>query len=155
MWRVFLSPSTINVGIVGFYSLSSFTFAIADLSPEYAKRLPRYDLIPAALIGRVARDERVRREGVGDLLLTDAVRRSIGALRSLAAFAIGASNEEAAAAILDSIHSRAARLCCHTHVGAAEAATRILSYQPFYVRICQYLTLWVYKRVCSSYFTTG
>ena len=44
--------------IVGFYSLSSFTLAIADLPREYAKRLPRYDLIPAALIGRL----RVMRE---------------------------------------------------------------------------------------------
>ena len=75
-------------GIVGFYSLSSFTLAIADLPPEHAKRLPRYGLIPAALIGRLARDERVRGEGIGALLLADAVRRVIGAARSLAVFAI-------------------------------------------------------------------
>ena len=64
-------------GIVGFYSLSSFTLAIADLPPEHAKHLPRYDAIPAALIGRLARDEKVQGEGVGDLLLADAVRRVI------------------------------------------------------------------------------
>ena len=74
--------------IVGFYSLSSFTLTIADLPHQYAKHLPRYDLIPAALIGRLARDQRVRGEGVGDLLLADAVRRVIGASRSLAVFAI-------------------------------------------------------------------
>ena len=85
-------------GIVGFYSLSSFTLAIADLSPEYAKRLPRYDAIPAALIGRLARDKKVRGEGVVDLLLADAVRRVIGAARSLAVFAIvvEATDEKAA-----------------------------------------------------------
>ena len=44
--------------------------------------------IPAALIGRLARDERVRGEGVGDLLLADAVRRVISASRSLAVFTI-------------------------------------------------------------------
>jgi GNAT superfamily N-acetyltransferase len=84
--------------IVGFYSLSSFTLAITDLPPEHAKRLPRYDLIPAALIGRLARDERVRGEGVGSLLLADAVRRVIGVTRSLAVFAIvvGATDEKAA-----------------------------------------------------------
>src|SRR5674476_880571 len=75
-------------GIVGFYSLSSFTLAIADLPSEYAKRLPRYDFIPSALIGRLARDQKVRGEGVGDLLLADAVRRVINASRSLAVFAI-------------------------------------------------------------------
>jgi GNAT superfamily N-acetyltransferase len=85
--------------VVGFYSLSSFTFTIADLPREHPKRLPRYDAIPAALIGRLARDEKVRGEGVGDLLLADAVRRVIGASRSLAVFAIvvEATDENAAA----------------------------------------------------------
>jgi GNAT superfamily N-acetyltransferase len=84
--------------IVGFYSLSSFTLAIADLPAEHAKRLPRYDAIPAALIGRLARDENVRGKGVGELLLADAVRRVIGAARSLAVFAIvvEATDEKAA-----------------------------------------------------------
>jgi GNAT superfamily N-acetyltransferase len=86
-------------GIVGFYSLSSFTPTIADLPLDYAKRLPRYDAIPAALIGRLARDEKVRGEGIGELLLADAVRRVIGAARSLAVFAIvvEATDEKAAA----------------------------------------------------------
>ena len=83
---------------VGFYSLSSFTLAIPDRPAEHAKRLPRYDVIPAALIGRLARDARVRNEGIGDLLLADAVRRVIGASRSLAVFAIvvEATDEKAA-----------------------------------------------------------
>ncbi len=56
-------------------------------------------IIPAALIGRLARDERVRDEGVGDLLLADAVRRVIGASRWLAVFAIvvEATDEKTAA----------------------------------------------------------
>src|ERR1700722_6179548 len=65
-------------GVVGFYSCSSFTIAIADLPPELGKRLPRYDAIPAALIGRLARDQRVRAKGIGALLLADAIRRVIG-----------------------------------------------------------------------------
>jgi GNAT superfamily N-acetyltransferase len=86
-------------GIVGFYSLSSFTLAIADLPPEHAKRPPRYDVIPAALIGRLARHEKVRGEGVGDLLLADAVRRVIGAARSLAVFAIVVETTDEKAAV--------------------------------------------------------
>ncbi len=85
--RVFVAIDD-QFGVVGFYSLSSFTLAITDLPVEYVKRLPRYDAIPAALIGRLARDERVRGEGVGDLLLADAVRRVLSAARSLAVFAI-------------------------------------------------------------------
>jgi len=85
--RVFVAIDD-RFGVVGFYSLSSFTLALADVPAEYAKRLPRYDAIPAALIGRLARDERVRGEGVGDLLLADAIRRILGAASSLAIFAI-------------------------------------------------------------------
>jgi GNAT superfamily N-acetyltransferase len=96
--RVFVAVDD-QRGIVGFYSLSSFTLALDDLPPEHARRLPRYDAIPAALIGRLARDERVRGEGVGDLLLADAVRRVLGAAQSLAVFAIvvEAKNETATA----------------------------------------------------------
>ena len=95
--RVFVAIDD-QLGVVGFYSLSSFTLAIPDLPAEHAKRLPRYDAIPAALIGRLARDARVRGEKIGDLLLADAVRRVIGASRSLAVFAIvvEATDEKAA-----------------------------------------------------------
>lgn len=74
--------------VVGFYSLSTFTLALEDLPDEIARKLPRYDAIPAALIGRLARDERVRGQGIGELLLADAVRRILGAGRSVAVFAI-------------------------------------------------------------------
>jgi ribosomal protein S18 acetylase RimI-like enzyme len=75
-------------GVIGFYSLSSFTLALDELPEPMARKLPRYDAIPAALIGRLARDEQVRGQGIGELLLADAVRRILGASRSLAVFAI-------------------------------------------------------------------
>jgi ribosomal protein S18 acetylase RimI-like enzyme len=74
--------------VIGFYSLSSYTLALHDLPADLARRLPRYDAIPAARIGRLARDQRVRGQGVGELLLADAVRRILGAARSVAVFAI-------------------------------------------------------------------
>jgi GNAT superfamily N-acetyltransferase len=120
-------------GIVGFCSLSSFTLAVADLPPEYAKRLPRYDLIPSALIGRLARDQKVRGQGIGDLLLADAVRRVIGASRSLAVFAIvvEATDTKAAAFYRDfgfaPFPSRPLRLFMPVSQ-AAEAVSRALSH---------------------------
>jgi GNAT superfamily N-acetyltransferase len=118
--------------IIGFYSLSSFTLAVDDLPPEYAKRLPRYDAIPAALIGRLARDARVRGKGIGDLLLADAVRRVIEAARSLAVFAIivEAIDENAAAFYRDfgfePFPTRPLRLFMPA-TAAAEAVSRALS----------------------------
>lgn len=85
--RVFVAIDD-ELGLVGFYSLSSFTLAIEDLPPEIARKLPRYDSIPAALIGRLARDQRATGRGIGALLLADAIRRILGAERSLAIFAI-------------------------------------------------------------------
>jgi len=75
-------------GIVGFYSLSMFTLALDSLPEGLARKLPKYDAIPAALIGRLARHERVRGSGIGDLLLADAVKRVLAAARSVAAYAI-------------------------------------------------------------------
>jgi GNAT superfamily N-acetyltransferase len=129
--RVFVAIDD-QYGIVGFYSLSSFTLSILDLPPEKAKHLPRYDVIPAALIERLARDERVRGEGVGDFLLADAVRRVIGASHSLAVFAIVAKamDEKAAAFYRDfgftPFPTRPLRLFMPVSE-AAEAISRALS----------------------------
>jgi ribosomal protein S18 acetylase RimI-like enzyme len=96
--RVFVAVDD-ELGVVGFYSLSSFTLAIEELPDEIARKLPRYDAIPAALIGRLARDPSVRGRGLGALLLADAVRRILDASRTLAVFAIvvDAKDDRAAA----------------------------------------------------------
>ena len=95
--RVFVAVDS-ELGVIGFYSLTSFKLDFDDLPEELARKLPRYDGVPAALIGRLARDNRVRGKGVGELLVADAVRRILGAARSLAVFAIvvDAKNERAA-----------------------------------------------------------
>lgn len=96
--RVFVAVDD-ALGVVGFYGLSSFTLSIDDLPEEIGRKLPRYDAIPAALIGRLARDGRVRGRGIGELLLADAVRRILGAGRAIAVFAIivDAKDDRAAA----------------------------------------------------------
>lgn len=75
-------------GIAGFYSLSMFTLALDSIPPELARKLPRYDAIPAALIGRLARHHRTAGAGLGDLLVADAITRVLGAAESVAAYAI-------------------------------------------------------------------
>ena len=89
--RVFVAldtESSAESAVIGFYSLSSLSLSLGDLPQEIAGKLPRYDAIPAALIGRLARSERVRGQGLGELLLADAIHRILGAGRSIAVFAI-------------------------------------------------------------------
>lgn len=96
--RVFVAVDS-ELGIVGFYSLSSFRLELAELPEEIARKLPRYDGVPAALIGRLARDVRVRGQGMGKFLVIDALQRVLGAAKTLAVFAIvvDAKDESAAA----------------------------------------------------------
>jgi GNAT superfamily N-acetyltransferase len=96
--RVFVAVSG-DQGVIGFYSLSSLSLSLENLPAELAQKLPRYSAIPAALIGRLARDERVRGQGVGELLLADAIQRVLNAGRSIAFFAIvvDAKDDRAAA----------------------------------------------------------
>jgi GNAT superfamily N-acetyltransferase len=86
-------------GVIGFYSLSSHTLALSDMPPDLARKLPRYEAIPAALVGRLARAARVRGQGIGELLLADAIRRTLSAAQSLAVYAIlvDAKDEHASA----------------------------------------------------------
>jgi GNAT superfamily N-acetyltransferase len=84
--RVFVAID--GTQILGFYSLSSFTVTLTELPPDLARKLPRYDAIPAALIGRLARDRRAHGQGIGGLLLVNAIQRIITLSESIAIFAI-------------------------------------------------------------------
>ena len=84
--------------IAGFYSLGAFSLGLASLPERLAAKLPRYDAVPAALIGRLARDGRYRGEGIGELLLADAINRALTAAKNLAIYAIAVDAKNACAA---------------------------------------------------------
>jgi len=73
-------------GLGGFYTLSATAVPAGNLPAEIVRKLPRYPLIPATLLGRLAVDRRYRGQGWGRFLLADALLR---ALRSeIASFAV-------------------------------------------------------------------
>jgi GNAT superfamily N-acetyltransferase len=74
--------------VLGFYSLSMFTLALDSIPTHLARKLPRYEAIPAAIIGRLARAETEKGTGLGSLLLADALKRVVAAAESVAAYAI-------------------------------------------------------------------
>jgi GNAT superfamily N-acetyltransferase len=73
--------------VAGFYTLSALALAVAELPPETVRKLPRYPLIPARLIGRLAVDRRYQGRGHGDFLLMDALRRILDHSTEIASFA--------------------------------------------------------------------
>ena len=95
--RVFAAVDD-QLEVVGFYSLSAFTLALDELPEPIARKLPRYDAIPAARIGRLARAQLVRGQGIGRLLLADAVSRIVSVGQSVAVFAIVADAKDERAA---------------------------------------------------------
>lgn len=62
--------------ILGYYTLSAYGIRAADLSSQVAKKLPKYPLIPATLLGRLAVSREHQGQKLGKLLLMDALQRS-------------------------------------------------------------------------------
>jgi predicted N-acetyltransferase YhbS len=69
--------------ILGFFTLSAASVVSSALPPEVAKRLPRRP-IPAALLGRLAVDRTVARQGLGGILVADAVQKALTAGETVA-----------------------------------------------------------------------
>jgi GNAT superfamily N-acetyltransferase len=79
----------------GYYTLSATAVKLADLPDQTVRRLPRYPLVPATLLGRLAIDRRFQGKGYGRFLLADALYRV--ARNEIASFAVivDAKNEAA------------------------------------------------------------
>lgn len=63
--------------IAGYYTLSQFSIDFVHLPDALAKRLSRYPVVPATLLGRLAVARALRGLGLGETLLFDALRRSL------------------------------------------------------------------------------
>lgn len=80
--RTFVLTSSGNPSqIKGFYSLALCTVELDDLPKEIAKKYPTS--IHCALIGRLAIHKTYKRQGLGSILLVDAIRRSIESSKSI------------------------------------------------------------------------
>jgi GNAT superfamily N-acetyltransferase len=62
--------------IAGYYTLSATAISLAKLPAELSKRLPKYPEVPATLLGRLARDLEFKGQGIGPLLVRDALERA-------------------------------------------------------------------------------
>lgn len=73
--RTFVATRPGESRVLGYYAISSHRVLHEVLPPHESKGLPRLD-VPVVLLGRLAVDRSVQRQGLGSLLLVDAVRRA-------------------------------------------------------------------------------
>ena len=83
--------------IAGYYTFAATSILLRELPPDTSKRLPPYPDVPAALIGRLAVDERFRRRGLGAAMIADAVIKAGQAAPAIFALVVDAKDESAAA----------------------------------------------------------
>ena len=83
--------------IAGYYTFAAASFPLTELSAEETKRLPRYALLPAGLIGRLAVDQRFRGQRLGGALIMDAAVRAARAEPAIFALVVDAKDEKAVA----------------------------------------------------------
>jgi GNAT superfamily N-acetyltransferase len=85
--------------VLGYYTLSALGIDVGAWPANVASKLPKYPVVPATLLGRLAVDLRLRGKGAGEHLLMDALHRALEASREVASVAVvvDAKNESTAA----------------------------------------------------------
>jgi GNAT superfamily N-acetyltransferase len=73
--------------ILGYYTLSTLAIDFSDLPQALAHKLPRHPL-PAALIGRLAVSQDAQGNGVGKMLLINALKRTLAVSGEIAIYAM-------------------------------------------------------------------
>lgn len=74
--RTFVATRPELVAVLGYYAISTHRVVYEVLPTAEAKGLPRL-AVPVLLIGKLAVDRRVQGQGLGALLLVDALRRAL------------------------------------------------------------------------------
>jgi GNAT superfamily N-acetyltransferase len=86
-------------GVLGYYTLCATGLAQGDVPAAARKYIPRYPLVSATLIGRLAISQARQGERLGAILLADAVRRAYASAGTVGSsmLVVDAHSERAAA----------------------------------------------------------
>lgn len=82
--------------LYGYYTLSAASVDLTDMPEKWRKKMPRYGQVPAVLLGRLAVAKEKQGQGLGALLLADAITRSNRGDLGWAVFIIKAKHNRAA-----------------------------------------------------------
>jgi predicted GNAT family N-acyltransferase len=83
--------------IAGYYTLSQYSVELDAIPQDIARKLPKYPVVPATLIGRLAMSTAFRGQRLGEFLLMDALNRCLSGSVQVASAAVivDAKDEEA------------------------------------------------------------
>lgn len=82
--------------VVGYYTLASTSLPLSGLPIGTQKKLPRYPLVPAVRMGRLAVDHGYKGRSLGAMLLADALHRTIASEIASFAMVVDAKDETVA-----------------------------------------------------------
>lgn len=85
---VFVLIDEPEFNVLAYYTLSTYTIDITVLDEAFAKSLPRYPLLPATILGRLAVDDRQKGKRFGELMLLDALQKALNASTQVASLAV-------------------------------------------------------------------
>jgi len=83
--------------IAGYYTLSAASVPLTDLPDDVTRKLPRYVSVPTARLGRLAVAKDFKGQGLGGVLLFDAMARAIKSDLMAFAMIVDAKDETATA----------------------------------------------------------
>ena len=81
--------------IAGYYTFAAASLPLTELSADEKQRLPRYPLLPAGLIGRLAVDQKYQGQRLGSALIIDAAARAARAEPAIFALIVDAKDDSA------------------------------------------------------------
>jgi len=81
--------------IAGYYTFAAASLPLTELSADEKQRLPRYALLPAGLIGRLAVDQKYQGQRLGSALIMDAAARAARAEPAIFALIVDAKDDSA------------------------------------------------------------
>jgi GNAT superfamily N-acetyltransferase len=93
----FIAVECASGTVAGFYAMATGSIPLSDLAPAIAKKLPRYPLIPAVKVGRLAVAKEHRGKKLGSVLVADAIDRALRLEIATFAIVVDAKDDTAAA----------------------------------------------------------
>jgi GNAT superfamily N-acetyltransferase len=95
--RCFVACEATSGRIAGYYTMAAAEVPMSVVTPDVARKLPRYPALPAARIGRLAVDLNFGGRGVGSALIVNAHRQASASDIAAYALLVDAKDETAAA----------------------------------------------------------